>query len=131
MMADPPRVLVVVDDDHLRALIAQALADEGYEVRTAGSGRGALRMLTEWRPGVILLDLMMPEMDGFEVLERMRRHEAWRDIPVIVVTAKDLTREDIDRLNGHVAKVLQKGTYQRRDLVRDIQAMMARQVAHG
>jgi CheY-like chemotaxis protein len=74
---------------------------------------------------------MMPEMDGFEVLERMRHSEAWRDVPVIVVTAKDLTREDIDRLNGHVTKVLQKGAYQRRDLVRDVHAMIARQVAVG
>jgi hypothetical protein len=52
-------------------------------------------------------------------------------VPVIIVTAKDLTREDVERLNGRVVKVLQKGAYQRRDLVRDIQAMIARQVAHS
>ena len=72
---------------------------------------------------------MMPEMDGFEVLERLHGDETWRDVPVIIVTAKDLTREDIDRLNGRVVKILQKGAYQRRDLVRDIHAMIARQVA--
>jgi CheY-like chemotaxis protein len=70
-------------------------------------------------------------MDGFEVLARLHGDEAWREVPVIIVTAKDLTREDVDRLNGRVVKVLQKGAYQRRDLVRDIQAMIARQVAHS
>jgi hypothetical protein len=70
-------------------------------------------------------------MDGFEVLERLQGDETWREVPVIIVTAKDLTREDIVRLNGRVAKILQKGAYQRRDLVRDIHAMIARRVAHG
>ena len=73
----------------------------------------------------------MPGMDGFEVLERLHGEETWREVPVIIVTAKDLTREDVERLNGRVVKVLQKGAYQRRDLVRDIQAMIARQVAHS
>jgi signal transduction histidine kinase/DNA-binding response OmpR family regulator/PAS domain-containing protein len=125
------RVLVVDDDAKSRDVLRRTLTKEGWMVAEAANGREALDQLQRGRPVLVLLDLMMPEMDGFEVLERMRRDEAWHDIPVIVVTAKDLTREDIDRLNGHVAKVLQKGTYQRRDLVRDIHAMMARQVAHG
>ena len=61
------------------------------------------------RPALVLLDLMMPEMDGFEVLERMRREDAWRDIPVIVVTAKDLTREEVDRLNGQRGQGVAEG----------------------
>ncbi|MGH6896698.1 MAG: response regulator [Geminicoccaceae bacterium] len=124
------RVLVVDDDVKSRDMLRRTLTKEGWTIAEAANGREALDQLERRRPVLVLLDLMMPEMDGFEVLERMRRDEAWRDIPVIVVTAKDLTREDIDRLNGHVAKVLQKGTYQRRDLVRDIHAMIARQVAH-
>ena len=60
-------------------------------------------------PRLILLDLMMPEMDGFEFLAEFRHREEWRAIPVVVLTAKDLTPEDRDRLNGHVANVLQKG----------------------
>jgi CheY-like chemotaxis protein len=70
-------------------------------------------------------------MDGFEVLERLQGEETWREVPVIIVTAKDLTREDVERLNGRVVKVLQKGAYRRRDLIRDIQAMIARQVVHS
>jgi len=67
----------------------------------------------------------MPEMDGFEVLEQMRREDAWRAIPVIVVTAKDLTRAEIDRLNGQVVKVLQKGGYRRQDLLDDVRAKLS------
>ena len=125
------KVLVVDDDAKSRDVLRRTLTKEGWTVAEAANGREALDHLERGRPALVLLDLMMPEMDGFEVLERMRREEAWRDIPVIVVTAKDLTREDIDRLNGHVAKVLQKGAYQRRDLVRDVHAMIARQVAVG
>jgi signal transduction histidine kinase/DNA-binding response OmpR family regulator len=124
-------VLVVDDDPKSRDVLRRTLTREGWTVAEAASGREALDHLERGRPALVLLDLMMPEMDGFEVLERMRGDEAWRDIPVIVVTAKDLTREDADRLNGHVAKVLQKGAYQRRDLVRDVQTMIARQVAHS
>ena len=125
------KVLVVDDDPKSRDVLRRTLTKEGWTVAEAANGREALDQLERGRPALVLLDLMMPEMDGFEVLERMRREEAWRDIPVIVVTAKDLTREDVDRLNGHVAKVLQKGAYQRRNLVRDIHAMIARQVAHS
>jgi DNA-binding response OmpR family regulator len=64
-------------------------------------------------------------MDGFEMLERMRREDAWRAVPVIIVTAKDLTREEVDRLNGRVVKVLQKGTYRRPDLLDDVRALLA------
>ena len=57
---------------------------------------------------MIILDLMMPEMDGFEFMDELRRRTAWQDIPVVVITAKDLTKEDRDRLNGGVERVIQK-----------------------
>jgi PAS domain S-box-containing protein len=120
------QVLVVDDDARSRDMLRRTLQREGWTVAEAVDGREALSQLQRSRPALVLLDLMMPEMDGFEVLERMRREEAWRDIPVIVVTAKDLTREEVDRLNGHVIKVLQKGTYRRRDLLEDVRAMLAR-----
>jgi signal transduction histidine kinase/CheY-like chemotaxis protein len=123
------QVLVVDDDPKSRDVLRRTLAKEGWTVAEATNGREAIAALEGSRPGLVLLDLMMPEMDGFEVLERMRCEETWREIPVIVVTAKDLTRDEIDRLNGHVAKVLQKGAYQRRDLLADIHAIIARRVA--
>jgi CheY-like chemotaxis protein len=76
--------------------------------------------MTEKLPDAILLDLMMPEMDGFEFLAELRRHATWRDIPVLVLTAKDLTDEDRRRLNGEVERVMQKGAYDRDELLREV-----------
>ena len=120
------QVLVVDDDAKTRDMLRRTLQKEGWTVAEAANGREALGQLERSRPALLLLDLMMPEMDGFEVLERMRREAAWRAIPVIVVTAKDLTRAEVDRLNGQVVKVLQKGSYRRRDLLDDVRAMLAR-----
>ena len=79
------------------------------KIDEAANGKIALQVLETQHPELIVLDLMMPEMDGFEFLSRIREKEAYRKIPVIVVTAKQLTREDHMRLNGSVQKVLQKG----------------------
>jgi CheY-like chemotaxis protein len=125
------QVLVVDDDPKTRDMLRRTLQKAGWTVAEAANGCEAIDALEHAKPALVLLDLMMPGMDGFEVLERLHGDETWRDVPVIIVTAKDLTREDIDRLNGRVIKVLQKGTYQRRDLVRDIRAVIARQVAHS
>jgi CheY-like chemotaxis protein len=67
-----------------------------------------LARLNEFLPDAIVLDLMMPEMDGFEFVDEMRRSSAWRDIPVVIVTARDLTAEDRGRLNGGVERIIQK-----------------------
>jgi signal transduction histidine kinase/CheY-like chemotaxis protein len=120
----PAQVLVVDDDAKTREMLRRMLRKEGWTVAEAANGREALRQLERSRPALVLLDLMLPEMDGFEVLERMRREAVWRAIPVIVVTAKDLTRAEIERLNGQVVKVLQKGSYRRRDLLDDVRARL-------
>jgi signal transduction histidine kinase/DNA-binding response OmpR family regulator len=128
---DRAQVLVVDDDPKTRDMLRRTLQKAGWTVAEASNGSEALEALERVRPALVLLDLLMPGMDGFEVLERLNGDSTWREVPVIIVTAKDLTPDDVDRLNGRVAKVLQKGAYQRRDLVRDIRAMIARQVAHG
>lgn len=125
------QVLVVDDDPKTRDMLRRTLQKAGWTVAEATNGCEAIEALERAKPALVLLDLMMPGMDGFEVLERLHGDETWREVPVIVVTAKDLTPDDVDRLNGRVVKVLQKGAYQRRDLVRDIHAMIARQVVHG
>ena len=123
------QVLVVDDDPKTRDMLRRTLQKARLDGRRGRQRPRGHRALERAKPALVLLDLMMPGMDGFEVLETMRGEEAWREIPVIIVTAKDLTREEVDRLNGRVVKVLQKGAYQRRDLVGDIHAMIARQVA--
>jgi CheY-like chemotaxis protein len=129
--SDRAQVLVVDDDPKTRDMLRRTLQKAGWTVAEAANGCEAIEALERARPALVLLDLLMPGMDGFEVLERLNGDATWREVPVIIVTAKDLTPDDVDRLNGRVAKVLQKGAYQRRDLVRDIHAMIARQVAHG
>jgi CheY-like chemotaxis protein len=118
-------VLVVDDDAAVRLLLRRILEAEGYTVVEAENGRAALERLGERTPGAILLDLMMPEMDGFEFLSALHEREAWRQIPVVIVTAKDLTAEDHERLNGSVVRILQKGAYGREDLLAEVRALLA------
>jgi signal transduction histidine kinase/DNA-binding response OmpR family regulator len=120
------KVLVVDDDDILRSGLVQALEKHGWTAREADNGRAGLNCLQESAPDVIVLDLMMPEMDGFEVIEQLRRRAEWRDIPVVVVTAKDLTEEDRRRLNGGVERILQKDAPTRDDMLREVSATLAR-----
>jgi len=119
--AHPPcPVLLVEDHADLRALMRRMLEHEGWVVEEAENGRVALERVAENRPELIVLDLMMPEMDGFSFLEELRQQEAWRSIPVIVVTAKDLTAEDRQRLNGYVEYVVNKGTRGREELLQEL-----------
>jgi CheY-like chemotaxis protein len=103
------RVLIVDDDPTSLALLGPTLEAEGWAVDAANSGEVALRRVAEERPDLILLDLMMPGMSGFEVAAELQRTPAWRSIPVVVMTAKDLSDDDRRRLNGLVGRVLQKG----------------------
>jgi adenylate cyclase len=102
------RALLVDDDDVVRRGVRQALEPIGWKVTEAKNGQVAIDALTAARPDVIILDLMMPTMDGFEFLDELRGRPDWQDIPVVVITAKDLTDEDRDRLNGGVERIIQK-----------------------
>ena len=97
MPDDGRRILVVDDDPSIQGFLAEALADEGYEVRTAANGREALAILREWRPDLILLDLMMPEMDGWAFRGEQRVMPGVSDVPVIVLSAaRDLNAKTRD-----------------------------------
>jgi CheY-like chemotaxis protein len=122
-------VLVVDDDAEVRQLFRRMLEPEGYTVVEAANGRIALERLRDVSPSVVLLDLMMPEMDGFEFVAEFRRHEAWRAIPIVVVTAKDLSHEDRQRLNGYVERILQKGAYGREQLLAEVRELVAASVS--
>jgi signal transduction histidine kinase/DNA-binding response OmpR family regulator len=123
--ARPPcPVLIVEDDAALREMLRRRLEKEGWKTVEAGNGREALERMVGSQPELILLDLMMPEMDGFQFLEEVRKHEAWRSIPVIVVTAKELTAEDRQRLNGSVERILQKGAYSREELLHEVRDLV-------
>ncbi len=125
-------VLVVEDDPVSRALLRRIMQQEGWSVLEAENGRVALERVAATRPQLVLLDLMMPEMDGFEVAARLRSDARWRDIPIVVVTARDLTVEERARLAGTVESVLQKGAYGREDLLAEVrQAVAIAGAQHG
>jgi PAS domain S-box-containing protein len=107
----PCQVLVVEDDEDLRNILCSLLEAEGFLHSEAENGRAALEEMSKSKPDLILLDLMMPEMDGFEFVNEIRSNAQWRNIPVVVVTAKALTPDDHMRLNNSVQKILQKGLY--------------------
>lgn len=119
------KVLVVEDDQPTRELIRRLLEREGWSVAEAENGRVALESLSHEPPELILLDLMMPEIDGFEFVAELQARAEWQRIPVIVVTAKDITQEDRALLNGHVEKILQKGIYSREGLLLEIHRLVA------
>jgi CheY-like chemotaxis protein len=111
-------VLIVDDDDTMRAGLRRALYEEGWQVTEAENGCVALARLAESRPDVIVVDLMMPEMDGFELLDALQGNGGWREIPVLVLTAKDLTDEDRARLNVGIERILQKRD--RQEMLREV-----------
>jgi DNA-binding response OmpR family regulator/nitrogen-specific signal transduction histidine kinase len=107
----PRHVLIVEDDAPTSELMGRALRQIDCRVTQAENGRVGLERLNEVLPDAILLDLMMPEMDGFEFIARVRAESRWQHVPVIVVTAKTLTAEDLARLNGQVQHLVHKGEY--------------------
>ncbi len=119
------RVLLVEDDDTTREMMREMLTREGWGVEEAVNGVAALAQMESCAPDLILLDLMMPEMDGFEFARCLRERPAWRDIPVVVLTAKDITEEDRQRLNGSVQNILQKGAWDHGELLGQIKELVA------
>ena len=121
--AQPTRVLLVEDDSFQRERMHAWLESQRWVVQEAANGREAMDRLQQSKPDLILLDLMMPEMDGFQVVATLQKEAGWRDIPVIVITALDLDAKDHDRLNSGVQSVLVKETFQPADLVERIRRL--------
>ena len=104
-------VLVVDDDVATRQLLEKMIGREGLNVKVAEHGKDALAQLKKYKFELIILDLVMPVMDGFEFLKRIKRFKKYSKIPIIVVTSKDLSKEDYDTLKGDVIRIVQKGSY--------------------
>jgi len=118
-------VLVVDDDADSRRILSNAVRAEGFSVQEAENGKVALEHVLERRPSLIFLDLLMPEMDGFEFIARLRTLSHGAGIPVVVLTAKEIGPEDRARLNGHVTSVNQKGSKRIEELVADVREFVA------
>jgi CheY-like chemotaxis protein len=125
------RILLVDDDEIMRESVRRALEQDRWAVAEAGNGRVALERLAEQRPDVIMLDLMMPEMDGFEFLVAMRAQADWQDIPVLIVTAKDLSAEERARLQGDVERIMQKNASELDELLHELGRLLPRSIERG
>jgi signal transduction histidine kinase/DNA-binding response OmpR family regulator len=118
-------ILIVEDDASLRALLRRNLQAEGWAVVEAADGMQALSYLASRRPALILLDLMLPGMDGIQVVEALRSSESGKSIPIVVITAKDLAPAERERLSESVQQILQKGTNSRDELLRQVHNLIA------
>ena len=127
MLLNPlPRchVLLVEDDPDSRTLVTRLLEREAWEYRAASNGKSALRMLKKSRPAVMVLDLKMAGMNGFELLDAMQKNPDWTGIPVIIVSSMDITQEMKASLSSRVTAVLQKGRFSREELAELIRPVM-------
>src|ERR1044071_4574362 len=120
----PCHVLVVEDEPSIRQMVRRVLEKEGWTDREAEHGRAGLQAVAESKPSVILSDLMMPIMNGFDFIRELRQHKEWQHIPVVILTAKDLTVEDRQQLKGNVEQVLQKGDYSREQLLNEVRDLV-------
>ena len=122
-------IMVVEDDPGIREMLCRQLKAEDWKVIEAENGKEALLKLKSCTPGLILSDLMMPEMDGFELVHRLKQVERLRSIPVIILTAKSITNQDRQKLNGGVNKIFEKGSYQRSILFDEVSHLLDEAIA--
>lgn len=125
------RVLIVDDQPDARRLIRRVLDARGrYKIDEAGTGQQALEIVDQKPPDLIVLDLMMPEMDGFSLLEKFKSRRHTRDVPVIVVTAKELSSEEWHKLDGKIEHLITKGNFLSDELIAEIEQMLNPQDGH-
>ncbi|MBW1862994.1 MAG: response regulator, partial [Deltaproteobacteria bacterium] len=121
-----PHTIMVVDDNEIeRKEMASIIEEEGMKALVAEDGKRCMDMIQESLPDVLVLDLIMPDVDGFEVLDRVRSDPETKNLPVIVVTAKDLTTEDRERLSGNVSSVLAKGDTTSKTLLEELKKLLS------
>ncbi len=115
------RIAIVDDNPDVRRLIRRILQSQGnYDLLEAENGRDAVQLIQQELPNLVILDLMMPELDGFGVLDELQKDSTTADIPVIVVTAKELTQNEKSRLHGHIQSLMQKGNFLSDDLLEEV-----------
>lgn len=120
------RVLVVDNDPETVRLIGNVLKEEGYQLKAAYNSEDAIKSVSDVRPDLIVLNLTMPEVSGFDVIEYLKTADGVKDIPLIVLTQKDLTEKEIDELNGRIEGILHKGMLTKEDLLKEIKETISK-----
>jgi len=117
----------VIDDNPRDAeLVGRFLTNRGYNVKLAYSGMEGITQIKKYNPGMIIVDLMMPDVDGFAVIEEVKSNPFTRDIPIIVISAKDITSEDKKRLNGYIEGLIGKGLLNEEELIKQVMNAFAK-----
>jgi DNA-binding response OmpR family regulator len=112
-----PRVLAIDDDPMALELIEALLAPAGYQVLTATDGRQGITAAKMQHPGLVIVDLLMPEMDGFAVVEQMRANQTTSGIPIVILTSRSMDAAERERLNGQISHLARKGAFDRTQFV--------------
>ena len=114
------RVLIVDNEPETVRLIGNVLKEAGYQVTTGYNSKDAIQSIQNVPPDLVVLNLTMPEVSGFDVLEYLKTGESARNIPLIVLTHKDLTEKEINELNGRIQGILNKGILKKEDLLKEL-----------
>lgn len=120
------RILIVDNDPDTVRLIGNVMKETGYEVTTAYNGKDAIKSIQDFRPDLIVLNLTMPEMGGSDVIEYLKTAGGVRDIPLILLTQKDLSEKEVDDLNGMIQGILNKGVLAKEDLLKEIKETISK-----
>ncbi len=120
-----PKIAIVDDEPDVRKLVRRILQSQGnYVLVEASNGKDAVEMIQKEKPNLVLLDLMMPDMDGFSVMDVLHSKPETREIPIIVVTAKELTSAEKGRMKGHIQSLMQKGNFMSDDLLDEVNSLL-------
>jgi threonine synthase len=120
-----PCIAVVDDNPDVRRLIKRILQTQGrFEIHEASNGREAIELAQKILPNLMILDLMMPEVDGFSVMDALQSNPETAEIPIIVITAKELTQNEKQRLEGHIQSLMQKGDFLSDDLIDEVRTLL-------
>jgi signal transduction histidine kinase/DNA-binding response OmpR family regulator len=120
------KVLIVDDEQDTVELISTVLSEAGYQTAKAFNSEDAIKSIQDFRPDLIVLNLTMPEVSGFDVIEYLKTEEGVKDIPLIVITHKDLTEEEINELNGRIQGILNRGILAKEDLLRELKGTISK-----
>lgn len=120
-----PRIAIVDDNPDVRRLVRRILQSQGnYELFEAANGVEAVDLIRRELPNLVILDLMMPEMDGYGVMDALQADPSTSEIPIIVITAKELTTAEKERLSGHIQTLMQKGDFMSEDLLDEVRTFL-------
>jgi len=125
----PCKVLAIDDEPLALELIEAILVPQGFTVLRATGGEEGMMKAQSERPALIILDLLMPEMDGFTVAERLRGNPATAKIPIVVLTSKSISREEKERLNSHISHLARKAEFSRVEFVELVRRLCQPEVA--